>query len=175
MNKLMILAASLAAQFAVLPAHAAEEAKQPTAQQQKMTECNKKATGMKGDERKKFMSECLSAKSSSAADTKAPAADAKAADDKSANSSQQDKMKVCNEKATGMKGDERKKFMSECLSAKPAADTKAADAKAGAETKAADAKPATTSQQDKMKVCNEKATGKKGDERKKFMSECLSG
>jgi hypothetical protein len=32
-------------------------------------------------------------------------------------------------------------------------------------------KPAT--QQSKMKTCNTEATGKKGDERKAFMSECL--
>ena len=32
---------------------------------------------------------------------------------------------------------------------------------------------ATTPQQDKMKSCNTEAKGKKGDERKKFMSECL--
>jgi hypothetical protein len=39
-----------------------------------------------------------------------------------------------------------------------------------------DGKPATTTQQDKMKSCNEEA-GKKnlnGDDRKKFMSTCLS-
>ena len=56
--------------------------------------------------------------------------------------------------ATGKKGDERKAFMKECLSAKPAA-------------------PMT--QQSKMKMCNadEKAKTLKGDERKKFMSECL--
>ena len=28
-------------------------------------------------------------------------------------------------------------------------------------------------QQDRMKACNAKAEGKKGDDRKKFMSECL--
>jgi hypothetical protein len=28
--------------------------------------------------------------------------------------------------------------------------------------------------QDKMKTCNKEATGKKGDERKAFMKECLS-
>ena len=35
--------------------------------------------------------------------------------------------------------------------------------------------PATakTNQQEKMKTCNKEATGKKGDERKQFMSECL--
>lgn len=30
-----------------------------------------------------------------------------------------------------------------------------------------------TPQQDKMKTCNAEAKGKKGDERKAFMSECL--
>ena len=60
-------------------------------------------------------------------------------------------MKVCNAKAADKKGDERKKFMSECLSAEK------------------------VSQQDRMKVCNTKAGDKKGDERKAFMSECLKG
>ena len=32
---------------------------------------------------------------------------------------------------------------------------------------------AATEQQNKMVTCNKEATGKKGDERKKFMSECL--
>lgn len=35
---------------------------------------------------------------------------------------QQDKMKACNAEAKDKKGDERKAFMKECLSAKPAAD-----------------------------------------------------
>ena len=69
---------------------------------------------------------------------------------------QQNRMKVCNERAEGKKGDERKAFMSKCL-------------------KGEDEKPAGNSQQVKMKECNEKAAGKKGDERKKFMSECLKG
>lgn len=73
-----------------------------------------------------------------------------------AGTAQQNKMKTCNAEAgkKELKGDERKKFMSECLSNKPAA-------------------PAT--QQDKMKTCNAEAKTKdlKGDERKAFMSECL--
>ncbi|WP_374363260.1 PsiF family protein [Pseudoduganella danionis] len=69
---------------------------------------------------------------------------------------QQNKMKTCNAEAAGKKGDERKAFMKECLSAKPAAEA-----------------PKMT-QQDKMKKCNADATGKKGDERKAFMKECLS-
>jgi len=74
-----------------------------------------------------------------------------------AQKAQQEKMKACNAEAgeKGLKGDERKGFMSTCLGAKPA--------------------PAT--QQDKMKSCNAEAGSKqlKGDERKKFMSECLKG
>ncbi|MFT7721238.1 MAG: PsiF family protein [Roseateles sp.] len=34
---------------------------------------------------------------------------------------------------------------------------------------------APTAQQTKMKTCNAEAKGKKGDERKAFMKECLSG
>ena len=73
-----------------------KDEKKPTAQQQRMAECNKQASakGMKGDERKEFMSSCLKDKP-------------------------QDRMAKCNKDAgaKGMKGDERKKFMSECLKA----------------------------------------------------------
>ncbi len=71
---------------------AGSDAKTP--QQTKMTTCNKDATGKKGDARKTFMKECLSA---------------------DAQPTQQTKMKTCNVDAKGMKGDERKKFMSGCL------------------------------------------------------------
>lgn len=73
---------------------------------------------------------------------------------------QQEKMKSCNAdaKKNALKGDDRKKFMSECLSKKAPA-------------------PATANQQGKMKACNAQAGEKalKGDERKAFMSECLKG
>ncbi len=75
---------------------------------------------------------------------------------------QQNKMAACstqaNEKGLGEgKGEERKAFMKECLSAKPA-------------------KSGKTAQQEKMKACNKEAGEKKlaGDDRKKFMSTCLS-
>ena len=64
---------------------------------------------------------------------------------------QQNKMAECNKVAGDKKGDERKTFMSSCLSKKE--------------------KPMT--QQEKMTACNKEATGKKGDDRKQFMSECL--
>lgn len=92
MKKLFsLLALGLSLSFGA--AHAADA---PTTQQSKMATCNKDAAGKKGDERKAFMKECLSAKSAAAA-------------------TQQSKMKTCNVDAKGMKGDERKKFMSECL------------------------------------------------------------
>ena len=79
-----------------------------------------------------------------------------AADPAAQPTAQQSKMKTCNADAAGKKGDERKAFMKQCLSAKPAAPE------------------AKLTQQDKMKKCNVDATGKKGDERKAFMKECLS-
>ncbi|MCC6967252.1 MAG: phosphate starvation-inducible protein PsiF [Nitrospira sp.] len=77
---------------------------------------------------------------------------------------QPNKMKTCNADADAKglsgegKGEQRKAFMKECLSAKPA--------KAGA----------GASQQNKMTTCNKDAKAKHlaGDERKKFMKECLS-
>lgn len=86
-----------------------------------------------------------------------------------ADTAQQNKMKSCNAEAAAKKlaGDERKKFMSECLSAKP--EAKAPEAKAEEKK--------LTPQQEKMKSCNTEAAAKKlaGDERKKFMSTCLKG
>ena len=77
---------------------------------------------------------------------------------------QQNKMKACNERANEKgfgegKGEERKAFMKECLSAK---SEKSGGGKG--------------SQQNKMKACNKEAGDKKlkGDERKQFMSDCLS-
>ncbi|OYQ42861.1 phosphate starvation-inducible protein PsiF [Rhodoferax sp. TH121] len=103
--KQLISLVALGLALAVGGAHAADE-KAPTAQQNKMKTCNAdaKTKDLKGDERKKFMSECLSAKPAAA----------------DAGTSQQSKMKTCNAdaKTKDLKGDERKKFMSECLSAK---------------------------------------------------------
>ncbi|WP_322106868.1 PsiF family protein [Paraburkholderia sp. J41] len=81
------------------------------------------------------------------AQTAAPAAPAA--------NSQQNKMKTCNTQAGDKKGDDRKTFMKQCLSA-------------------AGAPAPTMSQQERMKACNTQATGKKGDDRKAFMKQCLS-
>jgi len=78
------------------------------AQQNKMATCNAQANekGLgeeKGEERKAFMKECMSAKQAKAV---------------KAGGTQQNKMKTCNNEARtkGLKGDERKAFMSTCLS-----------------------------------------------------------
>jgi hypothetical protein len=88
-----------------------------------------------------------------AADTTAP----------SAKSAQQSKMATCNKDAGDKKGDERKAFMKDCLSAKPA-------------VAAAPETDKKSTQQNKMKTCNKDAGDKKlkGDERKAFMKDCLS-
>ncbi|WP_455925269.1 PsiF family protein [Pseudomonas putida] len=73
---------------------------------------------------------------------------------------QQNKMTTCNADATtkGLKGDERKTYMSTCLKATPAATTKT-----------------LTPQQQKMSTCNASAKTQNlaGDARKTFMSTCL--
>lgn len=89
-----------------LPLIAIADEKKMTLQQEKMAACNKDAgtKNLKGDERKKFMSECLSAHSGG---------------QPTAQRTQQDKMTACNKEAgtKDLKGDERKKFMSTCLKA----------------------------------------------------------
>ena len=79
---------------------------------------------------------------------------------------QQEKMKGCNIEAKGMKGEERRAFMSKCLK-------KDYVLKSNAAAKPAESTP--VKQQDKMKSCNADAKAKalKGDERKAFMKECL--
>ena len=101
MKKFLPLIAALCLVCSAGLTHAAE-GKHLTPQQQKMGACNKEAAGKKGDERKAFMKECLSAKHEVKQESK-PA-------------TQQEKMKTCNKEAAGKKGDARKAFMKECLS-----------------------------------------------------------
>jgi ABC-type phosphate transport system auxiliary subunit len=70
-------------------------------EQTKMTACDKQVEGLKGDEQKMKMKECMNAKH---------------VDEKMHKSGkQQEKMKHCSAEAKGMKGEERKMKMSECL------------------------------------------------------------
>ncbi|NDU85101.1 MAG: PsiF repeat protein [Ferrovum sp.] len=122
MKKMYPLILSLAlALGATLPAHATGE------QQAKMKECNTQAKGKHGAERKAFMKQCLSGTAAAApmdaakpveAAPASKAEEAKPAAGEKKLTAQQMKMKECNVNAKGMKGDERKKFMKECLSKK---------------------------------------------------------
>ena len=110
---------------AAAAADAAKKAPSPAqlAQQDRMKSCNKEALAkaLKGDERKAFMKSCLSGKTSSAPATAtvAPAAvkAAPAAAAPAMKMTQKDKMKTCSKdaKEKALKGDERKKFMADCL------------------------------------------------------------
>lgn len=74
--------------------------------------------------------------------------------------SQQEKMKACNAEAKTrtLKGDERRAFMSQCL------------------TVSADEKKERQAQLDKSKACSAEAKDKalKGEAKKKFLSECAA-
>jgi hypothetical protein len=87
-----LLALTLIGAFAVVatPAFAAENA-----QQERMKTCNAKAGDKKGEERKKFMSDCLSAEKKT----------------------YDNKMAACNAKTKGLKKDEANKVRSECMKA----------------------------------------------------------
>ena len=69
--------------------------------------------------------------------------------------SQQTKMTTCNQQAAGKTGDDRKAFMKDCLSSKPA--------------------PAAPTS--KLGQCSHdaKTKGLKGDDRKNYMSTCMKG
>ncbi len=115
---LTLVTAALMSMTWLAPAHAADDKSGKTAekaaekadktdkkaltpQQQRMSDCSKQSKGKSGDERKEFMSACLSGKS-----------------DEPVKTAQQQKMTTCNAEAKGKAGDERKAFMKECLSAK---------------------------------------------------------
>jgi hypothetical protein len=91
--------------FLASGAWAQEKDRQSTAQQERMKSCNAQASKkeLKGDERKAFMSQCLSAKGG----------------EKKELTAQQKKMRSCNAQANrrDLKGDKRREFMSGCLSA----------------------------------------------------------
>ena len=76
-------------------AAAATPALAENAQQERMKTCNTQAGDKKGDERKKFMSDCLSAEKKK----------------------YDSKMAECNAKTKGMKKDEANKTRSECMKA----------------------------------------------------------
>lgn len=90
-----LLAWAMIGAFATVATPALGQTAQPNPQQERMKTCNTKAGDKKGDERKAFMKDCLSAEKKT----------------------YDSKMGACNTKSKGMTGDARKKFMSECMKA----------------------------------------------------------
>jgi psiF repeat len=94
--KTLIIAASVACLFALVPVAHAKHGK---------AECKVEAGDKKGTERKSFMKSCMAEKR---------------ATHKATRTAQQEKMKSCNAEAKSgtMKGTQRKAFMKDCLSKK---------------------------------------------------------
>ena len=91
------------------------------------------------------------------------------AGDEAKTHSQQEKFAQCSHESKGLKGEERQKFMGDCLKGHGAAREH------GAQTREARHEP--NEQQNRMKSCNDEAGRKNlhGDERRQFMSSCLKG
>jgi len=94
------LIAALSLFLLALPAHAQQKQASPqTDQQRRMMGCDTQSRMLKGDDRKKFMNECMKGG--------APGPEMK---------KHQERMKDCNRRAAakGLTGDDRMKFMSAC-------------------------------------------------------------
>jgi hypothetical protein len=110
MSTRIVTAAAVAALLAAAPAFASEDVKSHS-QQEKFAHCTHESKGLKGDERHKFMSECLKGHG--------PAREhaAHTREARHEPNEQQNRMKACNEEAgrKNLHGDERRQFMSTCL------------------------------------------------------------
>ncbi|MGA9854089.1 MAG: PsiF family protein [Gammaproteobacteria bacterium] len=103
--------------FAFTSGAYAQDSKLKSAQQQKFADCAHQSKGLKGDEHKQFMSDCLGGKT----DAKKAGSAAKASAGKDQmekkSSAQNAKMKACSSEAKSkhLAGEEQATFMSECL------------------------------------------------------------
>lgn len=123
MRKLLI--AACLSMLALAPAYANDISKKTgkplTDQQQKMRDCSAEAKGkgLKKDDRKAFMKDCLGHGKAKSTGPKAEKAEAGVPADGAAEPQglQKGKMKACNAeaKSKGLSGDERKAFMGNCL------------------------------------------------------------
>lgn len=100
MMKRIYLAVIAAAALCAAPARANETEHKPESQHERFSHCAHESKGLKAEEHKKFMSECL-----------------KSHEGAPAHKAQQGKMKTCNDEAhaKNLHGDERRAFMSSCL------------------------------------------------------------
>lgn len=104
-------------------AHAADAPapeKKLTPQQQRMADCNKQAGEKKGPDRRDFMRQCMHGDKAAPAPAPAPQAIPEAKPAEALKMTQQDRMRDCNKQASekGVKGPDRRAFMSDCLKSK---------------------------------------------------------
>jgi len=117
-NRIPYAVACIAVSLLLAPAvrAAAEpEAKAPSEHRARFAACAHESKGLRGEEHQEFMSDCLRGSAEGdAAETRKEAAAHRAAGE---GSSQQSKMKTCNDEAgrRSLHGDERRAFMSNCL------------------------------------------------------------
>jgi len=95
----------------------AQESKPKTAQQQKFADCAHQSKGMKGDEHKQFMKDCLGGKTHEMKGDKAATGSADKGMMEHKSNAQDATTKACKSQAKSKKltGEEREAFMSECL------------------------------------------------------------
>jgi hypothetical protein len=96
--------------FAATASFAADTEHKPTAQQARFAECAHESKGLRGDDRHRFLSDCMKSHGSEAdAHAKSVAA--------SEDPTSHERLKTCNAEAVKkeLHGDERRAFMSTCL------------------------------------------------------------
>ena len=107
---LYLSAAAVAMTAFALPARAADAAARAPTQQEKFAACAHQSKGIKGEERRKFMSDCLKGRATSGAALEAR-------NDAPADAAGAERIRAC--KATAgdrnLHGEERRAFMVSCL------------------------------------------------------------
>jgi hypothetical protein len=97
--------------FAAASALAADAVREPTTRHERFTQCAHESKGLKGDEHRKFMSECLKG------DDQAAERHARESRPHVSEGMQHEKMRTCNAQAAKkeLHGEARRTFMSDCL------------------------------------------------------------
>lgn len=156
-----------------------------TPQQQKMADCSKQSTGMKGEAHNAFMSNCLKGNhtmstTSSTMPAAAPVATAPMTASTGTQMTQRERMRSCSSEAKtqSLKGESRKTFMSSCLKGGTTATTAAT--MPTSHTTLAKAPTSATHKESKRalkKDCRSQAKAKslKGEAYKSFVTSCVAG
>lgn len=107
---LYLSAFAVAVSALVFPARAAETEPRAPTQQEKFAACGHQSKGLKGEERRQFMSDCLKGRGTSAAALEAR-------NDATTDAAGEERIRACKTAAAGrnLHGEERRAFMVSCL------------------------------------------------------------